>query len=107
MSISKPLLVAPILLVVALSLHAAGAAEYSPESRVSQVTVYRQGALVTREARLSLPPGSHRILLQGLPCVAAPDSVRASGTGAGGIEIGGIEVLQEFHQPSLSPEYRQ
>jgi len=107
MSISKPSLVAPMLVVGALSLHAAIAADYSPESRVSQVTVYRQGALVTREARLTLAPGSHRVILTNLPCVADPDSVRASGTGTVGIEIGGVEVEKEFRKPDLTPDYRQ
>jgi prefoldin subunit 5 len=86
---------------------AAGAAEFTPESRVAEVTVYRQGALVTRESRLSPPPGSHRVVLQGLPCVADPDSVRVSGSGSAGLEIGGIEVQQEFRLPSLTPGYRQ
>ena len=97
----------PLLAVATLFTHTLGAAELAPESRVTEVTVYRQGTLVTREARLSLPPGSHRVVLQGLPCVAEPDSVRASGDGAAGIEIGGVEVQQEFRQPSLTPEYRQ
>jgi len=83
------------------------AAEFTPESRVVEVTVYRQAALVTRETRLTLPPGSHRIILSGLPSVADPDSVRVNGTGSAGIEIGGVEVQREFRQPSLTPEYRQ
>jgi hypothetical protein len=86
---------------------AAAAAEFTPESRVVEVTVYRQAALVTREALLTLPPGSHRIILNGLPSVADPDSVHVSGTGSSGIEIGGVEVQQEFRQPDLTPEYRQ
>ncbi len=108
MSRSNPyVLCLPLLAVATLFTPGLGAAELAPESRVTDVTVYRQGALVTREARLSLPSGSHRVVLQGLPCVADPDSVRASGTGAVGIEIGGVEVLREFHQPELTPEYRQ
>ncbi len=105
MPTSKPFLVVPILVLVCG--RTAGAAEYSPDSRVTDVTLYREGALVTREARLSLAPGSHRVVLRGLPCVADPDSVRAGGTGTAGIEIGGVEEQQEFRQPNLTPEYRQ
>jgi len=83
------------------------AAEFTPKSRVVEVTVYRQAALVTREIRLTLPPGSHRIVLSGLPSVADPDSVRVNGTGSTGIEIGGVEVQREFRQPNPTPEYRQ
>src|SRR3989442_15626818 len=82
------------------------AAEFTPESRVVEVTVYRQAALVAREARLTLPPGSHRVILKGIPCVADPDSVRVSGTGSAGIEIGGGEGEGEIHHPAPSPEYR-
>ena len=39
--------------------------------------------------------------------VADPDSVRVSGTGSAGIEIGGVEVQEAFRQPNLSPEYRR
>lgn len=83
------------------------ASELTPESRVAEVTVYRQAALIAREAQLILLPGSHRVILKGIPCVADPDSVRVSGAGTSGIEIGGVEVQEEFLQPNLSPEYRQ
>jgi hypothetical protein len=81
------------------------AAELKPQSSVAEVTVYRDAALVAREARVTLPPGSHRVVLEGIPCVADPDSVRVIGTGPSGIEIGGVEVRQEFRQPALTPEY--
>lgn len=105
----KPTLSARVFILsfLILSAPATLAAEFTPESRVAEVTVYRQGALVTRDAQLSLPPGSHRVVLQGLPCVADPDSVRVSGSGSTGLEVGGIEVRQEFRQPSLTPEYRR
>lgn len=96
-----------VLCSLVLSAPAAMTAEFTPDSRVAEVTVYRQGVLVTRNARVSLPPGSHRVVLQGLPCVADPDSVRVSGLGSAGFEIGGIEVRQEFREPSLTPEYRE
>ena len=106
MSRMKPSVLLPFLAVLTYS-NGATAAELTPESRVAEVTVYRQAALVAREARLTLPPGSHRVILKGLPCVADPDSVRVSGTGTAGIEIGGVEVQQEFRQPDLTPEHRQ
>src|SRR5213593_2997111 len=79
------------------------AAEFTPASRVIEVTVYRQAALVTREARVALPPGDHRVILTGLPDIADPSSVRVSGSGSAGIQIGGLEVRQDFGQPNLSP----
>ena len=82
------------------------AAEYSPASRVTGITVYRDGALVGREARLTLPPGDHRVLLKEIPAVADPNSVRVTGTGTGGMSIGGVEVSREFREPNLTPEYK-
>jgi uncharacterized protein (TIGR02231 family) len=82
-------------------------AELSPDSRVVEAIVYRSQALITRQARLTLPPGEHRVVLKELPSVADPDSVRVTGSGSTGIEIGGVEVRQEFRQPETTPEYRQ
>jgi len=82
------------------------ASEFSPPSRVIEVIVYRQQALLTREARLTLPPGDHRVVLREIPSVADPNSVRVTGAGTGGITIGGVEVRQEFRPPNLTPEYR-
>jgi len=78
-----------------------------PMSRVTAVTVYRQQALVSREARLTLPPGDGRIVLEDLPSVVDPNSFRVSGRGASGIEIRGVEVRQQFREPGHSAEYRE
>lgn len=82
------------------------AGEFTPPSKVTEVTVYRQQALVIREARVMLPPGDHKVILKELPSVADPNSIRVSGTGTGGMTIGGVEIRQEFRQPNLTPEYR-
>ncbi len=100
-----PVLLSAFLLAAAPS-SGAGDSEFSPASRVTAVTVYRDSALVTREARLSLPPGDHRVLLKEIPAVADPDSVRIQGTSTEEMSIGGVEVSQEFRQPDLTPEYR-
>lgn len=85
---------------------AARATEYKPASRVTEVTVYRDGALVSREARQALPPGDHRILLEEIPSVADPSSVRVTGSGTPGLTLGGVEVSQEFRPANLTPEYQ-
>jgi N-terminal domain of unknown function (DUF4140) len=63
------------LLAGMLSSHCLGA-EFSPDSKVTDLTVYRDGALVTREARVTLPAGDHRVVLREIPSVADPNSVR-------------------------------
>lgn len=52
-------------IVIAASLAAPSARAL--ESRVDAVTVYPQGADVTRVARVSLTPGSNTVMLEGLP----------------------------------------
>ena len=100
-------LISWLVLLVPLAMPSpAPAAVFSPHSRVTEVTVYRDGALVTREAHLTLPAGDHPIKLTEIPAVADPDSVRVTGTGTGGMSIGGVEVSQEFRQPNLTPEYK-
>jgi len=100
-------LLAPAFLIALMSFEClAHAAELSPESRVVRVTVYRQGALIERETRVTLPPGSHRVVLRELPSVADPNSVRVGGSGAAGAAIGGVEVRQEFREPATTAEYR-
>jgi uncharacterized protein (TIGR02231 family) len=98
-----------ILLCLAAGLlsSASFAAEFHPDSKVTEVTVYRDGTLVTREAKVTLPVGNHRILLQEIPAVADPNSVRVSGVGTGGMTIGGVEMAQDFRPANLTPEYKE
>ena len=85
----------------------ARAAEITPASRVIEAVVYRSQALVTREARVALTPGTHRVVLTEIPSVADADSFRVAGSGVPGTEIGGVEVRQDFRRPELTPEYHK
>ncbi|MCI0656210.1 MAG: mucoidy inhibitor MuiA family protein, partial [Acidobacteria bacterium] len=58
------------------------------------------------EAKVTLPAGDHRIVLQEIPAVADPNSVRVTGMGTGGMTIGGVEIAQDFRPANLTPEYR-
>jgi|GEM_PF-2840832 len=93
------------LLAGMISTHCLGA-EFSPDSKVTDLTVYRDGALVTREARVTLPAGDHRVVLKEIPSVADPNSVRVSGLGTGGMTIGGVEITQDFRPANLTPDYK-
>ncbi|PYQ09600.1 MAG: hypothetical protein DMH00_12740 [Acidobacteria bacterium] len=93
-------------LPVVLSISGAVAAESTPASHVTQVTLYRDGALVSREAQVTLSPGDHHVLLKEIPSVADPNSVRVTGAGTAGMVIGGVEVSQDFRPANLTPEYK-
>ena len=81
--------------------------DFSPPSKVVGVTVFRQGALIEREARVTLPPGDHRIILKEIPSVADPSSVRVTGAGTSGMILGGVEIAKDFRPANLTPEYKQ
>ncbi len=61
-------------------------------SRVTAVVIYRQHALVTREAEVVLAGTAQRVLFSPLPAGIDPTSVRVSGRGAPGVTIRGVEV---------------
>ena len=77
-------------------------------SRVSAVTVFRQGAVVTRQAHLPRPaegwPGQVR--LGGLPLSLADQSLRVRSTfpqGGGGVLATDLRVELDWQEPTPTP----
>lgn len=66
------------------------------ESRVTQVTVYPEGAKVTRVADYAVPAGDHRLRVLDLPETALLDMVRARVEGA---RMGGVTLRDDFVPP--------
>eukprot|EP01035_Chromulina_nebulosa_P045271 gene45271-61336_t len=54
----------------------AGAAEIELASRIDRVTVYPDGAVVTRLGKAELLQGASQIVLRGLPATIDPASIR-------------------------------
>lgn len=73
-------------------------------SRVTAVVIYRQHALVTREAEVVLAGTAQRVVFGPLPSGLDPTSVRVSGRGAPGVVIRGVEVRTLHEAPVPSPE---
>lgn len=71
------------------------------EGRVSHVTLYPQGAQVTRRVELTAPPGAHEIVLPGLPMGTDPASLRISAQGA---TVGSVGLQQGRALPDESPD---
>ncbi|MBW2146518.1 MAG: mucoidy inhibitor MuiA family protein [Deltaproteobacteria bacterium] len=65
-------------------------------SRVAEVTVYPDRAIVTRTARMELKKGSSRIAFTGLPAVLIDNAVRVSGSGEILLRLFGTEVKRVF-----------
>jgi hypothetical protein len=67
-------LLAPVALCALAPL--ALAADLAANLAISQVTVHRDSAIVTRSGMVELPAGEHRLVLRDLPDGIAPAGVR-------------------------------
>lgn len=72
----------------------AGAAEIELASKIDRVTVYPDGAVVTRLGKASLLEGVSQIVLRGLPASVDPASIRVEAQGDGSFAIGAVDVRQ-------------
>lgn len=72
----------------------AGAGEIELASRIDRVTVYPDGAVVTRLGKASLLEGVSQIVLRGLPASVDPASIRVEAQGDGAFSIGAVDVRQ-------------
>ncbi|RBO52613.1 hypothetical protein DSD19_13560 [Rhodovulum sp. BSW8] len=73
-------------------------------SRVSAVTLFPDGAAVTRSAAFDLPAGAHRLILADLPATTPLGSVRVAVEGA---SLGSVSARRDFVLPrgaGKSPE---
>jgi uncharacterized protein (TIGR02231 family) len=80
-------------LVSALLCSTALRAEEIPlQSTIDAVTVFSNGASITRAGSVSAPVGQHVLLLSGLPEAIDPDTIRIAGTGIEAMTIIGIDA---------------
>jgi uncharacterized protein (TIGR02231 family) len=84
----------------------AAAADLKAPSRIDAVTVYRQSARVTRLARLEVPAGDTRVLLEGLPAELDDGSIRVEGRGTAHARVFGVTVEPFTRGEIALPEVR-
>lgn len=70
----------------------AAAAETDLPSRIDRVTVFPDGAVVTRLGKADLLQGVSQIVLRGLPATIDPASIRVEGKGDGSFSVGAVDV---------------
>ncbi len=83
-------------LVLVLFAAAAGrglAADLVTDLHIDRVTVYRQGAVVTRAGEVAIPAGSNRLVLRGLPSGIDAKTLRVT-VEAGSVQLGGVEIAE-------------
>lgn len=75
--------------------------DYALSSNVSAVTMYPQGATVTREVSYTIPAGQHQLILTDLPRSTPLASVRVQVTGA---KMGSVTARNDFVPPRSDEE---
>jgi uncharacterized protein (TIGR02231 family) len=93
------------LVVLAVSGLAAHAASVTAASKISDVTVYQDRALVTRSGAVTLSDGEQQVVFAGLPAGLDENSVRARGVGQG-FKILGVEIRRDFKKVADSEELK-
>jgi len=72
----------------------AAAADIELRTKIDHVTVYPDGAVVTRSGQAALLQGASQIVLRGLPASVDPASIRVEARGDGAFSIGAVDVRQ-------------
>lgn len=67
------------------------AAEVQATSSISAVTVFPEGAEISRSAKVTMEPGEHVIVLRDLPAGLVADSIRVQGEATGNLVIGSVD----------------
>src|ERR1700690_1169454 len=69
------------------------AADVPADLHIDRVTVYRQGAVVTRAGQVAVPAGSNRLVIRGLPAGIDAKTLRVTVEPAS-VQLGGIELAK-------------
>ncbi len=100
------ILLATVLTIMG-SVVAASAADIEATSAIDTVTVYPDGATVTRILKVNLPAGENVVLARDFPLGLDPASLRVEGEGGARIQIGSIDARPPAPQPVRSTPERE
>jgi uncharacterized protein (TIGR02231 family) len=91
-TISHHLASSGLVLLAALAVTPAGAADLEATSAVDAVTVYPDGASITRVITLDLPAGDNTLVAKDFPLTLDPASLRVEGEAGARLTIGSIDT---------------
>ena len=94
-------------LTVMGSVVAASADDIEATSAIDTVTVYPDGATVTRVLKVNLPAGENVVLARDFPLGLDPASLRVEGEGGARVQIGSIDARPPAPQPVQSTPERE
>src|SRR6187397_3000337 len=90
--IANALATTSLVVVAALAAAPVRAADIEATSAVDAVTVYPDGASVTRLITLDLPAGDNTLVAKDFPLTLDPSSLRVEGEGGAKLTIGAIDT---------------
>lgn len=90
-------------LVTCLGALPLSAAELAVNLPIDAVTVYPAGAEVTRSGMQTLPAGSHRLVLTGLPAQLDPGRLQIH-IASDAVSLGALQLEQQFQEGLMNPE---
>jgi uncharacterized protein (TIGR02231 family) len=91
-SIANSLVTASLVVIAAFAAMPAGAADIDVTSAPDAVTVYPDGASVTRVIALDIPAGDNTLVAKDFPLTLDPSSLRVEGEAAAKLTIGAIDT---------------
>lgn len=83
------------------------AADITALSHIDKVTVFPQGAEVTRIAEARVGQGEHTLIFDGLPAELSPETLRVEGVGGARLEIGSVDSKIVFLPTDTLDENRK
>jgi uncharacterized protein (TIGR02231 family) len=101
-SIANSLVTTSLVVLAGLAAARAQAADLDASSAVDAVTVYPDGASVTRVITLDLPAGDHSAVLKDFPLALDPSSLRVEGEAGTKLTIGAIDARPPRAAPPVN-----
>jgi uncharacterized protein (TIGR02231 family) len=100
--IANCLVTASLVLVTAFAAVPAQAADVDTTSAIDAVTVYPDGASVTRVITLDIPPGENTLVAKDFPLSLDPSSLRVEGEAGAKLTIGAIDARPPRAAPPVN-----
>ena len=100
--IANSLVTTSLVVLAAFAAGAARAADVDAASAIDAVTVYPDGASVTRVITLDLPAGDNSAVLKDFPLTLDPSSLRVEGEAGAKLTIGAIDARPPHAAPPVN-----
>lgn len=81
--------------------------EIVADSRITEVTIYPDSALINRVANLKLNPGEYKVIFSNIIPEIDENSLRISGQGSAQVKLFGAQVKKEFLEEVPSEKIKQ